>query len=55
MKEDGKTSWEHEYMLPDESPEKPGKYKVFSFNLSKERLKRLHTSLSDKLLKEVLR
>lgn len=47
----GKTSWDHEYMLPGEIPEEPGTYRVLEFDLSPERLLQLRQWSSDNLFK----
>lgn len=52
--EGDKTSWDHEYMLPDEIPTLPGKYRVLDFDLAPKRLLQLRQYLSENLFKAAL-
>lgn len=49
--EGNKTSWDYEYMLPNEIPEEPGKYRVLDFDLAPKRLLQLRQWLSENLFK----
>lgn len=54
LEDDNKISWDHEYMLPNETPEKPGKYRVLDFDLAPKRLIQLRQWLSENLFKAAL-